>query len=231
MKTIGLIGGMSWQSTAEYYRLINEGVAARLGALHSAPCILYSVDFAPIERLQSAGEWDEIARVIVGAAQSLERAGADFFLLCTNTTHKIAETVEAAVGIPLVHIADAAGEAIAARQVRTVGLLGSRYTMEQDFYPARLAERFGIEVLVPGPADRRRVHEVIYQELCRGTIAARSREQFRRIIGELTARGAQGVILGCTEIPLLVRPEDAPAPLFDTTRLHAEKAVALALEA
>ena len=229
MKTIGLIGGMSWESTVPYYRIINQTVAARLGGLHSAKVLLYSVDFDEIEVLQRTDRWDEAGRILAEAAARLEGAGADFLVLCTNTMHKVAPAIEARAGIPLLHIAEATADAILGQGLRRVGLLGTRFTMEQDFYRARLEGR-GLEVLVPPEADRVRVHDVIFQELCLGRILEPSRADYRRILGDLAARGAEGVILGCTEISLLVRPEDAPVPLFDTTEIHARAAALQALE-
>jgi aspartate racemase len=229
MKTIGLIGGMSWESTREYYRIINERVAARLGGLHSAQCVLYSFDFAEIEPLQQRGAWDEAARRLVDAARAVERAGADFLVICANTMHKLAEDVQAAVAIPLLHIADATAERIKQRGLRRVGLLATRFTMEEDFYTGRLAQKHGLEVLVPGAEERQFVHDAIYNELCRGYIREQSRRRFGLILRELAAGGCEGIVLGCTEIGLLVRPEDSSVPLFDTLVIHAEAAVELAL--
>ncbi|GAB3458255.1 aspartate/glutamate racemase family protein [Streptomonospora sediminis] len=228
MRTIGLIGGMSWESSAEYYRLINELTRERLGGLHSAKCVLYSVDFAEIERLQAEGHWVRAGEVLADAAQAVEAAGADLVLICTNTMHKVADTVAAAVSVPLLHLADATARAVAAAGLGKVGLLGTAFTMEQDFYRGRLAEH-GLEVLVPGPGERALVHRVIYEELCLGTVREESRAAYREVIGGLVAGGAQGVILGCTEIELLIGPQDSPVPVFPTTRLHAEAAVAAAL--
>jgi len=225
MQTIGLIGGMSWESSLEYYRILNETVKERLGGLHSAKCILYSVEFAEIEALQHAGRWDEAAQVMVEAGQSLERAGADLLVLCTNTMHKLAGEIEAGVSIPLLHIADATADVVKAAGIRRVGLLGTRYTMEQDFYKGRLVEKHGLEVVIPEEAEREIVHRVIYDELCLGVIKPESRRAFTAIIEKLAAKGAQGVILGCTEIENLVRQEDSPLPVFATTRIHAEAAV------
>lgn len=229
MKTIGLIGGMSWESSLEYYRLINEGVKERLGGLHSAQCLMYSVDFAPIEVMQQSGQWEAGAALMVDAAQRLERGGADFVLLCTNTMHKSAPQIEAAIQIPFLHIADAAGRCVQAAGLRRVGLLGTRFTMEEDFYTGRLA-RFGLETLIPPAEQRREVSRVIYDELCLGMIRPESRQAYREVIAGLAQAGAEAIILGCTEIGLLVKPEDSPLPLFDTTRIHAEAAVKLALE-
>lgn len=230
MKILGLIGGMSWESTLPYYRHINERVRERLGGLHSARLILYSVDFHDIEQLQRGGRWADAGRLLAEAAVRLERAGAEALVLCTNTMHKVAPAIEAAAGVPLLHIADVTGTAIRAAGVRTVGLLGTRFTMEEDFYSRRLADDHGLEVLVPGPGDRAEVDRIIFEELCRGRVTAASREVFREIIARLAARGARGVILGCTEIGLLVSAADAAVPLFDTTALHAAGAVDFALE-
>ncbi len=229
MRTIGLIGGMSWESTLEYYRLINQGVAGRLGGLHSARCLLYSVDFAEIERLQSAGDWEATATILADAAARLERGGADFIVLCTNTMHIVADAITAAVSVPLLHIADATANAIRAAGVRTVGLLGTRFTMEQEFYLGRLRDKHGLTVVVPEASDRELVHSVIYTELCRGEIRPQSRAAYAAVIDRLAAMGAEAVILGCTEIGLLIRPADTELPLFDTTRIHAEVAVERAL--
>lgn len=229
MKTIGLIGGMSWESTVPYYRQINETVKQRLGGLHSARLVLYSVDFHDVERLQHAGDWDAAGALIARAARAVEAAGADCVVVCTNTMHKVTPAIEAAVAIPLLHIADPTASAIARAGLATVGLLGTRFTMEQDFYTGRLRERHGLQVLVPTPADRELVHRVIYEELCRGQVLDASRAGFRRVIADLVARGAQGVILGCTEISMLVTQADSPAPLFDTTAIHAVSAAEWAL--
>jgi len=230
MRTIGLIGGMSWGSTVPYYQHINRLVGERLGGLHSARLVLHSIDFHDLEILQHEGRWDEAGVMLAGAAASLERAGADCVLICANTMHKVAPAVEAAVRIPLLHIADAAGDAIRRRGLRRVGLLGTKYTMEETFLRSRLVERFGLDVIIPGAEARDVVHAVIYEELCRGIIAGTSRGKYRRIVKDLEIAGAEGVILGCTEIGLLVNDEDADVPLFDTTRLHAEAAVAFALQ-
>lgn len=230
MKTIGVIGGMSWESTATYYAQINRGVKAALGGLHSAKVIIHSVDFAQIEALQHQGEWEATGRILAQAAQSLERAGADFFIIATNTMHKVAEQVEHAVSIPLLHIADATGRALQAQGIEKVGLLGTAFTMEQAFYKQRLTDKFGIEVVVPNGVQRRLVHDVIYQELCLGTLNPRSKNDYHTIIDELATAGAQGVILGCTEIGLLVKQQDTSVALFDTVAIHAAEAVAMALE-
>ncbi len=229
MKTIGLLGGMSWESTATYYRLLNEGVRAARGGLHSAQVLLHSVDFAPLEALQHAGDWDAIGAQLAHDARRVQAGGADFLLLCTNTMHKVAPAIEAAIDIPLLHIADATAEALKRQQVHTVGLLGTGFTMEQDFYKGRLTQRHGIEVLVPEQDDRRLVHRVIYEELCLGRIDPKSHSEYLRILDALAAQGAQAVILGCTEIGLLLQQRDTPVPLFDTTAIHAAQAVALAL--
>jgi aspartate racemase len=228
MKIIGLIGGMTWHSTIEYYRLINAGVQSRLGGSHSAQCILYSLDFQDLERQQIEGGWDAIAETIADAARSVERAGADALLICANTMHRVARIVEAAVSIPLIHIADAAAGEIQRQQLRTVGLLGTRFTMEQEFYRERLESHHGLRVLIPEPEERNVIHRVIYEELGHGLVLDRSRELYREIITRLKDRGAEGVILGCTEIPLLVKPEDSAIPSFDTTALHAAAAVEFA---
>jgi aspartate racemase len=228
MKTLGLIGGMSWESTVPYYRLINQTVKQELGGLHSARLILYSVDFAEIERLQMNGDWDTAGQVLADAARALRAGGAELLVICTNTMHKVADAVEAASGLPLLHIADATADEIRARGLQRVGLLGTRFTMEQDFYRQRLVGH-GLEVLVPDADDRGIVHRVIYDELCLGQVRDESRQQYRRIIADLVARGAQGVILGCTEIGLLVGDDDASVPLFDTAALHARHAALAAL--
>ncbi|MER5866338.1 aspartate/glutamate racemase family protein [Kitasatospora sp. NPDC002040] len=228
MKVIGLIGGMSWESSAEYYRLLNELTRDRLGGLHSARCVLWSVDFAEIEQLQAAGEWDRAGAVLADAARALEAAGAELLLICTNTMHKVADRVAAAVSVPLLHLADATALAVGAAGLTRVGLLGTAFTMEQSFYRDRLAAH-GLDVLVPDAPGRAVVHRVIYEELCLGVVREESRAAYRTVIEELVARGAQGVILGCTEIELLISPADSPVPVFATTRLHAEAAIAAAL--
>lgn len=229
MKIIGLIGGMSWESTVPYYRQINETIKERLGGLHSAKVILYSVDFHEIERLQHSGDWNAAGALLAAAARSLELAGADFLVLCTNTMHKVSAAIETAVGIPLFHIADPTALAIKAAGFSRVGLLGTRFTMEQDFYRERLRERHGLDVLTPPQADRDIVHRVIYEELCLGKVASGSRDGYRRIMADLVSQGAQAIILGCTEITLLVDQADAAVPLFDTTSIHARTAAELAL--
>jgi aspartate racemase len=228
-RLIGMLGGMSWESTAEYYRLANELVRDRLGGLHSARLVLASVDFAEIEALQVAGEWDRAGAILAEEAARLEGAGAELLVLCTNTMHKVADQVQAAVSIPLVHLADTTAAAVRAAGLTTVGLLATGFTMEQDFYRDRLAGH-GLEVLVPDAADRAEVHRIIYDELCRGLILEESRETYRDVIGRLVAAGAEGVILGCTEIELLIGPADSPVPVFPTTRLHVEAAVNAALQ-
>jgi aspartate racemase len=220
---------MSWESSAEYYRFVNEVVRERLGGLHSADCLLRSVDFAVVEDLQRTGRWDEAGKLLAAEAQALVAGGAELLVLCTNTMHRVADQIAAAVPIPLVHIADASADAVRAAGLSTVGLLATAYTMEQDFYVGRLERTHGLAVLVPGPQDRRLVHEVIYRELCLGIVKDDSREAYRRVIAELVGRGAEGILLGCTELDLLIGPHDAPVPVFDTTRLHAERAVDLAL--
>lgn len=229
MKMIGLLGGMSWESSLHYYRLVNERVKARLGGLHSARCIMYSLDFAEIEAMQHEGRWDETGAVLADAGKRLEEAGAEVLVLCTNTMHKVAAAVEEAVEAPLLHIADATAAAVRERGFDTVGLLGTRFTMEERFYGARLEERHGLRVLVPGDEERALVHRVIYDELCLGVVNPQSRSAYERIIRQLARSGAQGVILGCTEIGLLVDDSASPVPLFDTTRIHAEAAADYAL--
>ncbi|AJQ97948.1 aspartate/glutamate racemase family protein [Gynuella sunshinyii] len=229
MQTIGILGGMSWESTATYYRTINEAVRHRLGGLHSAAIILNSVDFAVIETLQQAGNWQQAGELLSSAAQSIEAAGADFLIIATNTMHKVAEQIEQNIQIPLLHIADATGAALRTENIQRVGLLGTAFTMEQAFYRQRLTDRYGIEVITPSPPDRQIVHDIIYQELCLGEISLASRQQYLRIIDDLTAQGAEGVILGCTEIGMLIRPSDTRARLFDTTHIHALQAVEKAI--
>ncbi len=231
MKTIGMLGGMSWESTVPYYRLINQRVQERLGGLHSARLLLYSVDFHEIEQLQRGGEWERAGTLLADGARRLQSAGADFLVICTNTMHKVAPAVEAAIALPLLHIADPTASAVAAAGVRRVGLLGTRFTMEEEFYRERLQRRHGLEVLVPESEDRLEVHRIIYEELCRGIVDDRSRHLYRDIIGRLVARGAEAVILGCTEISLLVGTDDSRVPLFDTTALHARAAADRALGA
>lgn len=229
MKTIGLIGGMSWESTAKYYQLINQEVKKQLGGLHSAKCILYSVDFAETQRYQAEGEWEKAGRLLGDAALSLEKAGADFIIICTNTMHKVITYIEEKISIPVLHIADATANQIQKSEVRTIGLLGTKYTMEQDFYKSRI-ESNGIKVLVPNSEDREVINRVIFEELCLGDIQQSSRESYQKVIQKLVDDGAEGIILGCTEIGLLIRPEDAEVPLFDTTEIHALEAVKKALD-
>ena len=229
MKTLGLIGGMSWESTVPYYRLINEGVKARLGGLHSARLVLYSVDFAQVEVLQRAGDWAAAGDLLAQAARTLQTAGAQAIVLCTNTMHKVAPAIEAAVQLPLLHIADATADAIVAQGLKRVALLGTRFTMEQDFYKSRLSEQYGLDVMVPNPTERAAVHRIIYEELCLGQIRESSREVYRSIIRGLVEQGAQAIVLACTEIGLLVSAQDCTVPLFDSTVLHAQAAVDWAL--
>jgi aspartate racemase len=229
MKRIGLLGGMSWESSAEYYRFVNQAVRDRLGGLHSADCLLRSVDFAAVEELQRTARWDQASKLLTAEAMALAAGGAELLVLCTNTMHRVADQIAAAVEIPFVHIADTTAEAVHAAGLSKVGLLATAYTMEQDFYVGRLERMHGLAVVVPGAEDRRMVHEVIYRELCVGIVKEDSREAYRRVIGDLVDRGAEGILLGCTEIDLLIGPQDAPVPVFDTTRLHAERAVDLAL--
>lgn len=228
MKTIGLLGGMSWQSTVSYYRLINEGVAEKLGGLHSAKIVMHSVDFHPVEQCLRGGDWDGVARILVPAAQSVRSAGADFLVLCTNTMHRVAAEIENSVDIPLLHIADATADALLQNGVKQAGLLGTASTMEQDFYKARLNSKHGIDVRVPGPGDRAIVDRVIFDELCLGRILPESKVEYLRIIRTLADEGAGAVILGCTEIGSLIHQADTPIRLFDTTAVHANKAVELA---
>ncbi len=230
MKTIGLLGGMSWESTLTYYRLINEGVKTRLGGLHSAEIVLYSVDFDPIEKRQHRGDWGGAGKMLAGAARRVEAAGADFLLICTNTMHKVAAQIQAAIDIPLLHIADATGKALRQAGLTRVGLLGTAFTMEHDFYKGRLTDTYGLEVLVPQAADRQQIHAVIFNELCLGICNSDSQRRFVGIVERLARQGAQGVILGCTEIGLLIDQTNTVVPLFDTTMIHAEAAVNLALE-
>ncbi len=226
MKTVGLLGGMSWESTAVYYRLMNEEVRRRCGGLHSAKILLYSVDFAEIESLQSAGRWDEAGALLRRAARSLETAGADLLLICTNTMHKLAPHITEGLTIPLLHIADAVGSHIVSDRIQSVGLLGTRFTMEEDFYRGVLEDRYELQVAVPEAADRRLVDSVIFDELCRGEINPHSHVEYLRIVQRLAERGCQAIVLGCTEISLLLRPGDTDVVLYDTTAIHAEQAVA-----
>jgi len=229
MKTIGLLGGMSWESTLEYYRIINQTVKARLGGSHSAQCLLYSVDFAEIEALQHDGQWEALAEMMIAAVRRLERGGADCLVICTNTMHRMADAIQAATTLPLLHITDATATAVKATGVETVGLLGTRFTLQGDFYRGKLEREHGLQVLVPDPAGMDAVHRIIYNELIQGVIRDSSRNDYLEVIADLQAQGAQGVILGCTEIPLLVKQADVAIPVFDTTTLHAQAAVDWAL--
>lgn len=225
MKTLGMIGGMSWESTATYYRLLNEGVKRRCGGFHSAKILMYSVDFAEIEAMQTAGAWHDMGTLLSQAAVRLETAGADVMMICTNTMHKVADQVQECISVPLLHIADATAEKVKEDGITTVGLLGTAFTMEQDFYRRRLERTYGLEVLIPQKDDRRTVHDIIYQELCQGQLRPESRTIYRDIVAGLGDRGAEAVILGCTEISLLLRPDDTRLSLYDTTALHADRAV------
>lgn len=229
MKTIGLIGGMSWQSSIEYYRIINEEINKRLGGLHSAKCILFSVDFDETQRLQKEGEWERAGQILGEAAKSLEQAGAEFIIICTNTMHKVIQTVEPYIQIPILHIADATGSQIQKLNIRKVGLLGTKYTMEQDFYKSRI-ESMGIQVLIPNVEEREFINHVIFEELCLGDIQSFSKDYYKQVIQRLISQGAEGIILGCTEIGLLIKPEDAEIPLFDTTKIHAIASIEKALQ-
>ncbi len=229
MKTIGLIGGMSWESTIGYYREINQRVKKVLGGLHSAKIVLHSVDFDPIEKLQHSGNWAGTADILIEAAKSVESAGADFILICTNTMHKVAADIEQNINIPLLHIADATAEALVKDRIKKVGLLGTAFTMEQDFYKQRLIETYGLEVVIPNKADRQLVHNTIYNELCLGNIQDASRQEYLRIIKELTKSGAEAIILGCTEIGMLINQQHTDVPIYDTTAIHAAKAVEWAI--
>lgn len=229
MKTLGLIGGMSWESTVPYYRMINEHVKQQLGGLHSAKLFLYSVDFYEIEKLQMAGDWQQAGEILGNAANALARAGAEVIVVCTNTMHKVADDIERIGGLPLLHIADATAEKIKGHGLRKIGLLGTRFTMEQDFYRGRLQDIHQIEVVTPDEADRVIVHRIIYEELCLGIVNDASREEYRQIIAKLELQGVEGIILGCTEITLLVGAADASVPVFDTTAIHARAAAEFAL--
>jgi len=230
MKTIGLIGGMSWESTTEYYRIINEAIKEKLGGLHSAKIVLYSADMEEIALLQHEEKWDKLTDLMIDAAKRVERSGSDLLLICTNTMHKMAEQVARSIAIPLLHIADATAERIISLNLKRVALLGTRFTMEQDFYKGRLRDRYNLKVIIPNEADRQEIHSIIYQELCAGEIKSSSEEQLKAIIERLVSNGAQGIILGCTELPLLIKQDDSPVPVLDTTRIHAEAAVEYALE-
>ncbi|EEK62206.1 MULTISPECIES: aspartate/glutamate racemase family protein [Bacillus] len=229
MKTIGLIGGMSWESTSEYYRIINEEIKERLGGLHSAKCLINSVDFEEIERCQSSGNWDGAGEILGNAAYSLQKGGADFIIICTNTMHKVVGKIKAKIDIPVLHIADATAKEIKRKDIQKVGLLGTKYTMEQDFYKSRIEEN-NIKVIVPSEKNRKEINKVIYTELCLGKIVSQSREYYKRVIEELVQKGAQGIILGCTEIGLLIKQENVSVPIFDTTHIHAIEAVKVALD-
>jgi aspartate racemase len=229
MKTIGMIGGMSWESSIEYYRIVNQAVREKLGGLHSAKSIMVSVEFAEIEALQHQDRWNELAAIMIDAARSLERAGADFVIICTNTMHKLYDEVQNHINIPMLNIADATAEKIKAEGIGKIALLGTRFTMEEDFYKGRLADRFGLDVIIPAQDEMELVHRVIYDELCAGIIKPDSKQEYAAIIKRLTSAGARGIILGCTEIGLLVKPEDSSVPLFDTTEIHAKAAVRYAL--
>lgn len=231
MKTIGLIGGMSWESTLLYYQQLNEGVKQQLGGLHSAKIVLYSVDFAEIEQYQSNGQWDLAAQCLADAGERLKLAGADFLVLCTNTMHKVAPLIESQAGLPLLHIADATGERITQSNIKTIGLLGTAFTMEQPFYKQRLIDKFNLDVLVPSAQDRKIVHDIIYNELCLGKINKESKKEYQRIMASLVEKGAEGIILGCTEITLLVNQYDTTVNIFDTTAIHAQKTIEVALSA
>ena len=230
MKTIGLIGGMSWESSLEYYRMINETVKSKLGGLHSAKCLMYSVDFEEIEVLQHQNKWDELTNIMVNSSEKLKNGGADFIVICTNTMHKMARDIENRVGIKVLHIAEVTGEKIIKKGIKKVGLLGTKFTMEQDFYKKVLKEKFDINVVIPDENEREIVHSVIYNELCKGIINSDSKKQYINIINNLASNGAEGVVLGCTEIPLLIKQADANIPVFDTTTIHAVSAVEYALK-
>ncbi|MDE1516046.1 MULTISPECIES: aspartate/glutamate racemase family protein [Vibrio] len=229
MKTIGMLGGMSWESTASYYKAINESVRHKLGGLHSAKICMYSVDFNEIERLQHQGKWAETAKILSKAASRIESGGADFLLICTNTMHKVAPEIESSISIPILHIADATAKKLVSDGIKKVGLLGTRFTMEQDFYKQRIIDRFGVEVIVPNADEQTVIHDIIYNELCLGIIKQNSRNQYLKIINGLYHQGAEAIILGCTEIALLVQQEHTDIPLYDTTAIHAEEAVLLSL--
>lgn len=230
MKTIGLIGGLSWESSVEYYRLINEGVKQKLGGLHSAQCLMYSVDFGPIEELMRQGNWQQVNKVLVEAALHLKQGGADFIIICSNTIHKCADSIIEQTGMPVLHIADAAAQKIKEQKIKKVGLLGTRFVMEGDFYRQRLKEDHDIEVMIPAEKERESINAIIFQELCMGVLKKDSKEQFQKIINKLLQLGAEGIVLGCTEIPLLIKQADVAAPVFDTTTLHAAMAVAYSLK-
>lgn len=230
MKKIGLIGGMSWESSLEYYKIINETAKLKLGGLHSAECLMYSVDFHEIEVLQHKDNWEELTDIMVNAAERLKNGGADFIVICTNTMHKMVSDIESRVGIKVLHIAEATGEKIVQKGMKRVGLLGTKFTMEGEFYKKVLKDKFDIDVVIPEEADREIVHKIIYDELCKGIISEASKEKYKKIINSLALKGAEGVVLGCTEIPLLIKQEDADIPVFDTTTIHAVSAVEFALD-
>ena len=230
MKTIGLIGGMSWESSLEYYKIINETVKSKLGGLHSAKCLMYSVDFEEIELLQHKNKWNELTNIMIKAAQNLKNGGADFIIICTNTMHKMAGDIEKTVGIKVLHIAEVTGEKIIQKGIYKVGLLGTKFTMEQDFYKNILKEKFNIDVVIPDEDQREIIHNVIYNELCKGIINEDSKKKYINIINDLSSKGIQGIVLGCTEIPLIIKQKDVNIPVFDTTMIHAISAVEFALE-
>ena len=230
MKTIGLLGGMSWESSAVYYQLINEKVKETLGGTHSAKSVMYSVEFNEMEKLQHAGDWEKLTEIMIDAAQKVEKAGADFLIICTNTMHKMVPDIKAKIAIPILHIADATAERIKEQGIKKIGLLGTNFTMTQDFYKGRLEDEHGLEVVTPDENDRQIIHSIIYNELILGNIKEESRKKYQDIIEKLQNQGAEGVILGCTEIPLLIKQKDSPIPVFDTTKIHAEKAVEFALK-
>lgn len=230
MKTIGLIGGMSWESTLEYYRILNETVKLKLGGLHSAKCLMYSVDFEEIEILQHQNRWEELTNIMIDAAQRLKNGGAEFIVICTNTMHKMADDIEKNVGIKVLHIAEATGKKVVEKGIKKVGLLGTKFTMEQDFYKKSFKGKFNIDVIIPDENEREIVHDIIYNELCKGEIKESSKEKYKKVIDSLYNKGARGVILGCTEIPLLIKQEDTNVSVFDTTTIHAVSAVEFALD-
>ena len=230
MKTIGLIGGMSWESTLEYYKIINETVKEKLGDLHSAKCILYSVDFEDINNLQHNGKWNDLTRIMIDAAQRIERAGADFILICTNTMHKMADKIQDNISIPLLHIVDATAEKIKEKEIKKVGLIGTKFTMEEDFYKKILEEKYDIKVVIPEEREREIIHRIIYDELCLGIKKQKSKDRIKKIIDNLILKNTEGIILGCTELPILIKQKDIDIPLFDTTRIHATAAVEYALK-
>lgn len=229
MRTIGLIGGMSWESSLEYYRIINETVKGNLGLLHSAKCVLYSFDFEDVARLQHVGEWEKLTRMMIEAAQMLEKAGADFIVICANTMHKMAEDIQNRINIPILHIADATSRKILEKNIKRVGLLGTKFTMEEDFYRKRLKEKYGIDVIIPDDKGRETIHNIVYDELCLGVAKQSSKQMIKRVIENLITEGAKGIVLGCTEIPLIIKQEDVKVPVFDTTEIHAKAAVDFAL--